>query len=104
LKHWRPGTCLLMFDGHASLDCCRGSDTHMRWVIWTAWPLKMGTIGSPETSVLNHLPPSINPEDGIFHWHSLSAASQDISYNLSIKFCPSSKLLRRRLGKGLRSW
>jgi hypothetical protein len=31
---------------------------------WTAWPLKMRPIGSPETSVLNHLTPSNNPRDG----------------------------------------
>jgi hypothetical protein len=29
--------------------------------------LKMGPIGSPETSGLNHLTPCSNPEDGIIH-------------------------------------
>ena len=29
---------------------------------WTDWPLKMGPICSPETSVLNHLIPLDNPE------------------------------------------
>jgi hypothetical protein len=28
-----------------------------------AWPLKKGPIGSPETSVSNHLTPRNNPED-----------------------------------------
>jgi hypothetical protein len=32
---------------------------------WTSWPLKIRTIGSPETSVSNHLTPRNNSEDGI---------------------------------------
>ena len=35
-----------------------------RLLVLTAWPLKMGPIGSPETSVSNHLTPRNNPEDG----------------------------------------
>ena len=31
---------------------------------WTAWPLKMGPIGSRETSVLNQITPRNSPEDG----------------------------------------
>jgi hypothetical protein len=31
---------------------------------WTAWPLKMGPIGSSETSVSEHLAPRNNPENG----------------------------------------
>jgi hypothetical protein len=31
---------------------------------WTAWPMKMERIGSPETSVQNHVTPRNNPEDG----------------------------------------
>ena len=31
---------------------------------WTAWTLKLGPMGNPETSVLNHLTPRENPEDG----------------------------------------
>jgi hypothetical protein len=31
---------------------------------WTSWPLKMGLICSPETSVSNHLMLRNNPEDG----------------------------------------
>ena len=31
---------------------------------WTHWPLTMGSIGSPETSVSNHLTQRNNPKDG----------------------------------------
>ena len=31
---------------------------------WTSWPLKMGPIDTPETSVWNHLTARSNPEDG----------------------------------------
>jgi hypothetical protein len=31
---------------------------------WTSWPLKMGPIDTPESSVWNHLTARSNPEDG----------------------------------------
>ena len=33
-------------------------------VFWTTWPLKMGRVGSPETSVSNHPTPRHNSEGG----------------------------------------
>ena len=36
---------------------------------WTPWPLKMGQIGSPETSVLHQLKPRNNPEEGIVYFN-----------------------------------
>ena len=36
----------------------------LNWTVLTAWPLKMGATGSPETSVWNHVTPPNNPEYG----------------------------------------
>ena len=37
--------------------------TQLSCVAWTAWPLRMGRISSPETSVSNHFTLRNNPED-----------------------------------------
>ena len=42
----------------------------------TAWPLKMGPIGSAETTVSNHLTPLNNPKDKITHKLVTSLISQ----------------------------
>ena len=51
------------------------------WVV-TSWPLNMGPVGSPETSVSNHPTPLNSPEDGRSQFNcdaSLRCRSADLS-------------------------
>jgi hypothetical protein len=48
----------------------------------TLWPLNVGEIGNPETSVLNHLTPCNNPEDGRINLNRSGSVRQPMDYIL----------------------
>ena len=51
---------------------------------WTAWHVKVGLTGSPETSVFNHLTPRNNPEDGRIQFNregSLISCMSSVGYD-----------------------
>jgi hypothetical protein len=51
---------------------------------WRAWPLEMGSTGSSETSVSNHLTPRNNPEDGRIQYYR-DGSLWSRMYNLCLK-------------------
>ena len=62
----------------------KGQDQDVHVSSWTSWPLKTWRIRSPETSVLNHLTPRNNPEDGRIHVVIPTNASPD-SYSMAYR-------------------
>ena len=75
------------------------------------WPLKMGPIGSSETSVLNQLTPRNNPEDGRIHKAEFIAIIPNrincVTFQQNIKVSEITSTFRDVLGRivlSLRIW
>jgi hypothetical protein len=66
----------------ALLRCVWWFETDVSWLpslrvmlsSWTTWYLKIGRVGSPETSFSKHLDPRNNPESRIIHYKVKSIA------------------------------